>query len=377
MKIGILGGGQLARMLALAGYPLGHSFTVLDPAEDACAGELCHHLCAKFDDRDALDELAARSEVITLDFENVPVDAVEYLATRVPVRPGAEALTASQDRLTEKNLFTELGIPTAPYLAIDDRDGLDRAIKELGMPAILKTRRLGYDGKGQARIESADDAEAAWEKLGGQPLLLEGLVPFQREFSVIAVRSVSGNTAMYPLTENRHKDGILVTSFAPASLPGFDKIAYGYADQLLRRLNYVGVLAIEFFAKDNQVIANEMAPRVHNSGHWTIDGAVTSQFENHLRAITDWPLGAPRAFGAAAMLNWIGAMPDPATALSYPDAHWHDYGKVPRAGRKVGHVNITSDNIVNLQAALAKFAMALGAHLQGAGADAFNTSRTH
>ncbi|MEM9301671.1 MAG: 5-(carboxyamino)imidazole ribonucleotide synthase [Pseudomonadota bacterium] len=375
MKIGILGGGQLARMMALAGYPLGHEFVVLDPAKDACAGQLCEHICADYNDEEALAELADRCEVITLDFENVPVTAVDFLADKRPVRPGAKALGVAQDRLAEKNLFTELGIPCAPFAAVDSLAALEAALGELGYPAVLKTRRLGYDGKGQVVIEEPGAVNAAWEELGGQPLILEGFVRFKRELSIIAVRSTTGDTVFYPLTENRHKNGILVTSFAPAAAPAVEPLAQRHITKLLDHLDYCGVLTLELFDLGDHLVANEIAPRVHNSGHWTIDGAVTSQFENHIRAVLGWPLGATRAHGASAMLNWIGAMPDPATGLSYPDAHWHDYGKKPRAGRKVGHVNLNATDIVALQSELAKFAMALGQQLKNEGADAFNTSR--
>lgn len=375
MKIGILGGGQLARMLALAGYPLGHEFVVLDPAEDACAGQLCEQLQADYDDEAALDALAEQCDVVTLDFENVPVAAVERIAAQVPVRPGRTALAVAQDRLAEKNLFTELGIPCAPYAPVEARADLERAVAALGYPAVLKTRRMGYDGKGQAMLESPSDLAPAWQRLGGEPLLLEGFVRFRRELSLLAVRSTTGATAYYPLTENRHKNGILVTSFAPAAAPAVEPLARRHVDKLLERLDYVGVLALELFDLGDHLLASEIAPRVHNSGHWTIDGAVTSQFENHLRAILGWPLGSTRALGASAMLNWIGAMPDPATGLAYPDAHWHDYGKKPRPGRKVGHVTLTASDILSLQSELARFAMALGQQLREEGADAFNTSR--
>ena len=374
MKIGILGGGQLARMMALAGYPLGHEFLVVDPNEDACAGQLCELIVADYDDPDALDRLADECGVVTLDFENVPVAAVARLAAKVPVKPGARALAVAQDRLNEKNTFTELGIPCPAYAAVDSREELDRAADEIGLPAVLKTRRLGYDGKGQAVIKEPADVDSAWSELGGQPLILESFVAFKRELSIIAVRS-DDELVFYPLTENRHKNGILVTSFAPANAPKVEELAQRHARKLMETLDYYGVLAVEFFDCGDHLVANEIAPRVHNSGHWTIDGAVTSQFENHLRAILGWPLGATRAKGASAMLNWIGAMPDPATGLKYPEAHWHDYGKKPRAGRKVGHVTLNASNILTLQTELATFAMALGEQLKEWGADAFNTSR--
>ncbi len=377
MKIGILGGGQLARMLALAGYPLGQQFIFLDPAEDACAGELGEHICAEFDDQSALDELAEKADIVTLDFENVPVATVEYLQKSVPVLPGSRALEVAQDRVIEKNFLSSLGIPCSLYAPIDSFDDLERAANEIALPAVLKTRRMGYDGKGQRVLQSSEDLGDAWADLGGQPLILEKFVEFRRELSIIAARSTTGDIAYYPLTENRHKNGILVTSFAPAVANTVLEQAEDYARKVLESLDYYGVLAIEFFDVGDRLIANEMAPRVHNSGHWTIDGAVTSQFENHLRAIMGWPLGSTDAYGASAMMNWIGAMPDPSNALAYPDAKWHDYGKKPRAGRKVGHVNIRAEDIVKLQSELAKFAMALGDQFQASGAGAFKTDRTN
>jgi 5-(carboxyamino)imidazole ribonucleotide synthase len=377
VKIGILGGGQLARMLALAGYPLGQEFVVLDPNEDACGGQVSELIVAAFDDEAGLTELAERCDLVTLDFENVPVSTVRLLSPLVPVLPGEAALEAAQDRVGEKTFFTKLGIPCAPFAQIDTYQDLECEINTIGYPAILKTRRMGYDGKGQVIIRDRSGADAAWAQLGEHPAVLEGFVEFKRELSIIAVRSTRNETAFYPLTENKHKDGILITSFAPAIAVSVEEQARTYALKVMEALDYVGVLAIEFFEVGDQLVANEFAPRVHNSGHWTIDGAVTSQFENHLRAIMGWPLGSTRATGNSAMMNWIGVMPDPSTALSYPEAHWHDYGKNPRPGRKVGHVTINAPDILLLQSELAKFASALGQHIEKSGADAFNLDRTH
>ena len=375
MKIGILGGGQLARMLALAGYPLGQEFVVLDPNEDACAGDVSALIVSSYDSETGLAELADRCDLVTLDFENVPLSTLRQLSKRVQVLPGERALEAAQDRIVEKTFFTDLGIPCADYAQIDSYQDLEREINNLGYPAILKTRTMGYDGKGQVIIRDRSGADVAWTKLGGKPLILERFVKFNRELSIIAVRSTRNETAFYPLAENKHKDGILITSFAPANAASVEQQAQDYALKVLQALDYVGVLAIEFFDTGNQLVANEFAPRVHNSGHWTIDGAVTSQFENHLRAIMGWPLGSTRATGASAMMNWIGVMPDPSTALSYPEAHWHDYGKAPRAGRKVGHVTINAPDILLLQSELAKFALALGKHFEHSGVNAFNLGR--
>jgi 5-(carboxyamino)imidazole ribonucleotide synthase len=336
MRVGIVGGGQLARMLALAGHALGLDFAFLDPAPDACAAALGRHLCGAYDDRRLLEALAASSEVVTYEFENVPADAVEFLAARVAVQPNARALARARDRLAEKRLFTELGIPVLPYAAVDTREDLAGAADAVGFPAILKTRTLGYDGKGQALVRDRAELEGAWERLGAVPAILERFVAFERELSVIAVRAQGGEIRFYPLAENTHRGGILRVS---VSRPGDPQqaAAEGHARRLAQALDYVGVLALELFEAEGRLLANEMAPRVHNSGHWTIEGAATSQFENHLRAILGLPLGDTRALGHAAMVNFIGAMPERARVLAIPGAHLHDYRKRPRPGRKLGH----------------------------------------
>ncbi len=347
-RVGILGGGQLARMMALAGLPLGLQFKVLDPAADACAGECAPLLNAAFDDAAALQALAGEVDVVTFDFENVPADSARALAGKVPVFPAPDALAVAQDRLAEKTLFRELGIPVPAFAAIDSREGLERALDEVGVPCILKTRRLGYDGKGQFRIRSHADADAAWEALGAQAarvgLVLEAFVPFDGEVSVVAVRGRDGEFRAWPLTANWHVDGVLSASLAPAPVPArVQDTALRYARLLAEKLGYVGVFALELFRRGDQLLANEMAPRVHNSGHWTIEGAETSQFENHLRAVLGLPLGSTAMRGHACMLNWIGAMPDAAGVLGQAGGHWHDYGKEPRAGRKVGHATFRAD----------------------------------
>lgn len=371
MNIGILGGGQLARMMAIAGYPLGHRFVVFDPAEDACAGDLCEHIQAAYEDEAALDRFAQRVDLITLDFENVPVETVRYLKQSRPVYPDDRALEVAQDRLTEKDYLTSLGIGCAPYRAIEDRDQLIEALTEFGYPSVLKTRRMGYDGKGQAVIRDESAVDEAWASLSGQALILEQFIEFDREVSMISARSPSGDVALYPLTENRHKDGILMTSFAPALGEELLEDASRVILRLMESLDYVGILTVEFFVCQNKLVANEIAPRVHNSGHWTIDAGVCSQFENHIRAITDWPLGSTEMTGAAAMLNWIGTLPDPSSALSYKNAHWHNYGKKPRPGRKVGHVTLSADSPLGLQAEIAGFMLALSQQLQQSGSDTF------
>jgi 5-(carboxyamino)imidazole ribonucleotide synthase len=357
--VGILGGGQLARMLALAGAPLGLRFLVMDTVGDACAGQCAPLLVGDYRDEAALAEFASKVDVVTFDFENVPATSAEWLSARVPVFPNPRALAVAQDRLAEKTLFRELGIPVPEFLDVPDREALDRAIATIGAPCILKTRRLGYDGKGQFRLRSAADADAAWQALGGQAatvgLILEAFVPFERELSVVAVRGRDGEFRAWPLTENWHVDGVLSASLAPARVDAaLHADAIGHARALAERLDYVGVFALELFCRDGRLSANELAPRVHNSGHWTIEGAETSQFENHLRAVLGVALGDTRMLGQACMLNWIGEMPGAAPVLGEPGGHWHDYGKQPRAGRKVGHATLRADTPAALADALAR-----------------------
>jgi 5-(carboxyamino)imidazole ribonucleotide synthase len=355
--VGILGGGQLARMLALSGAPLGLRFLVLDATPDACAAQFAPLLQADYRDEAGLAEFASRVDVATFDFENVPAESAQWLAERVPVFPSPRALSVAQDRLAEKSLFRELGIPVPEFAAIDSRAGLEAALATIGTPCILKTRRLGYDGKGQFRIKSPADADAAWDALGAQAstvgLILEGFVAFQRELSVVAVRGRDGELRAWPLTENWHESGILSASLAPARVDdALQAQALAAARKVAEALDYVGVFALELFLKDGVLLANEMAPRVHNSGHWTIEGAETSQFQNHLRAVLGLPLGDTRAIGHSCMLNWIGAMPAAAPVLAEACGHWHDYGKSAREGRKVGHATFRADSREELAAAL-------------------------
>lgn len=352
MKVGIVGGGQLARMLVLAGYPLGLQFRVLDPAADACAGQVAELIQGHYDDEIHLAALAAWADVVTFDFENAPAAAARILARQTAVYPPEEALAIAQDRLAEKTLFWELGIPAPTFSTVDSLEELRDAVTRVGLPAVLKTRRLGYDGKGQRVLQTAADLEPAWQALGAVPLILENFVAFEREVSVLAARSRNGETAFYPLVENQHRDGILRLSQAPFYAPELEQEGVDYARRLLARLNYVGLLAIEFFVKDGHLIANEMAPRVHNSGHWTIEGAATSQFENHLRAILGLPLGSTAAIGYSAMLNGIGDLLEPAAVLAMPGAHYHAYGKALRPGRKVGHVTLRANDPLSLRAGL-------------------------
>ena len=363
--VGILGGGQLARMLALSGAPLGLRLLVMDTVADACAGQFAPLLVGDYRDEAALAQFAGKVDVATFDFENVPAESAEWLAARVPVFPSPRALAVAQDRLAEKTLFRELGIPVPEFAAVSDRAGLDAALAAVGTPCILKTRRLGYDGKGQFRIRSLADANAAWEALGAQAgkvgLIVEAFVPFERELSVVAVRGRDGEFRTWPLTWNWHVDGVLSASLAPARVePALADTAIAHARRLAERLDYVGVFALELFCRDGVLLANELAPRVHNSGHWTLEGAETSQFQNHLRAVLGLPLGSTAMLGHACMLNWIGAMPEAGPVLAEPGGHWHDYGKEPRAGRKVGHATVRADNALELAAALERIGQALG-----------------
>jgi 5-(carboxyamino)imidazole ribonucleotide synthase len=363
VTIGILGGGQLGYMLALAGYPLGLHFRFFDPSPEAPVGRIASRVTADFRDEAALEKFANGLELVTYEFENVPVEAVRFLAERAPVLPSAKALEVAQDRISEKTLFQELGIPTTEFVSVSGADALDAAVKKIGLPAILKTSRMGYDGKGQWHLRTTEDVARAKAELptaqvtaNGIPYILEKFVPFTRELSVIAVRARTGETAVYPLVENHHRGGILRLSLAPA--PHLDPAIQRSAEQAARavfdELEYVGVLAIEFFEQAGKLLANEMAPRVHNSGHWTIEGALTSQFENHLRAVVGLPLGSTLAIGCSAMLNLIGETPEAAEVLAVRDAHLHLYGKSPRAGRKLGHVTLRASSAEQLASRLSE-----------------------
>jgi 5-(carboxyamino)imidazole ribonucleotide synthase len=353
MKVGILGGGQLARMMAASGIPLGMEFVFVDPAADACAGAYGPLLTAEWKQAPALEGLRG-CDRITCDFENVPAEVLDALGEIAPVRPGPEAFAAAQDRLTEKRLFQQLDIPVPPFAEVSSRADLLEAVDVIGLPAVLKTRRFGYDGKGQAVLRSREDMEPAWRELGGHDLILEGWINFQHECAVTAVRGSDGSIASYPLSWTVHADGILRLALAPAPVaPDLESRARELVGRLLAELNYVGCLTLELFATDQGLIANEFAPRVHNSAHWTIDGSVTSQFENHLRAVCDLPLGSTAMRGQALMLNWIGQMPPMADFLGIPGLRWHDYGKSARPGRKVGHATLVAEDRQSLQAGLA------------------------
>jgi 5-(carboxyamino)imidazole ribonucleotide synthase len=342
VTIGILGGGQLGYMLALAGYPLGLHFRFLDPTPEAPVGRIAQRVTADYTDQAALEKFLNGLELVTYEFENVPVEAAKFLAERVPVYPPPAALEAAQDRLSEKKLFEELGIATTEFIPVLKHRDFEPATKQLGLPAVLKTCRMGYDGKGQWTLHTAEDVAKAKSELPPVPLILERFVPFTRELSILAVRSKNGETASYPLVENHHRGGILRLSLAPAPRlePPIQRAAEDAARRVLEAFKYVGVLAIEFFEASGRLLANEMAPRVHNSGHWTIEGAVTSQFENHLRAVLGLPLGSTGPAGHSAMLNLIGDLPESTDVLAIPDAHLHLYGKSPRPGRKLGHITV-------------------------------------
>lgn len=355
MRIGILGAGQLGRMLALAGYPLGLEFRFWQVSGESPAGTLAECVRGPLDDPRLIEEFAAGLDVATYEFENVPAETARLLNRHVPVYPSPQVLEIAQDRLSEKTLFQGLGIPVPPFAPVNDAVELRQALDRIGLPAVVKTRRFGYDGKGQLVLRSVADVERASHALSKAPLLVEAFVPFERELSILAARNRDGQTAFYPLVENIHHEGILRQSRSPA--PGLTSElqarAENHAARILEGTDYVGVLAVEFFAHDGQLLANEMAPRVHNSGHWTIEGASTSQFANHLRAILGLPLGVTAPTGHAAMLNLIGTVPPLAVLLDIPGAHVHLYGKTPRHGRKLGHVTLTDMDQASLENRLA------------------------
>ncbi|MFZ4573699.1 MAG: 5-(carboxyamino)imidazole ribonucleotide synthase [Phycisphaerales bacterium] len=345
MRIGVLGGGQLARMLAMAGAPLGLRFRCFDTTTDAPARDVCELHVGAFADPVAIDRFLRGVDVVTYEFENIPASVVESIERTRSVLPGSIALRTGQDRIAEKSFFRNSGLAVHDFRAADSREAFDSAIAEIGLPAVVKTTRMGYDGKGQAVVRSTEDAAAAWAKLGASPLIVEKFVPFTRELSAIAVRSPQGEVRFYDWVENVHEGGILRLSRAPArGVPETEsshvraQIA-GAMDQM----RYVGVMAVELFDVGGKLLFNEMAPRVHNSGHWTIEGARCSQFENHCRAVAGLPLGSTACIAPAAMVNLIGGLPAIADVLGIPGAHPHFYGKEPRAGRKVGHITVIQE----------------------------------
>jgi 5-(carboxyamino)imidazole ribonucleotide synthase len=342
--IGIIGGGQLGRMLAIAAAQLGYRCHIYAPERDSVAAEVsAHFTCAPYEDQASLAAFAAAIDVATYEFENLPVAALAPLAALVPVHPGFASLETAQDRLAEKRFMADLGVRTAPWRAVSDQASLESAVAEIGMPAILKTRFFGYDGKGQARLKTDADVATAWDAIGAQPAILEGFVDFEAEFSILMCRAADGECAFWDPATNVHRDGILATSTVPPEglVAAQAQEALAIARKAGDALGHVGVLTLEFFAAADGPVFNEMAPRVHNSGHWTIEGALTSQFENHIRAACGLPLGDTGLVGRrVSMTNLIGAEADGwQSILSDPTAHLHLYGKDEiRAGRKMGHV---------------------------------------
>ncbi len=356
--IGIIGAGQLGRMMALAAYPLGARIVFLDQGEKSPGGQIGRILTANLDDAAAMLRLAEAVDVVTIDIENVPVEVLDAVANRVNLYPPAAAIAAAQDRLTEKELFASLAIPTVPFVAITHTEDLDRAAT-LGWPLVLKTRRLGYDGRGQHLVRSRAELESAWRELGNVPAIAEAWIRFDREVSLVGVYGANNERRFYPLAENVHREGQLYSTVAPFDDPQLQAMAENWLNAVADRFRYRGVLTVEFFHTDGGLLVNEMAPRVHNSGHWTIEGAETSQFENHIRAVLGWPLGSTAPRGHAAMLNLIGSLPPAQQLLAIPGLHFHDYGKSARAARKVGHCTIVDSDRQRLLLRLAELKQVL------------------
>lgn len=342
MRIGIIGAGQLGQMLGFAARDLGMQCQFVDPADNPPAAVCGPVLQAEFDDPVALAALARDCDVVTYEFENVPVDALRHIVDQVPVYPPPDALRHAQDRLAEKRLFDNLSIPLPAYRQVDSPGDLRDAAVSIGLPLVLKTRRLGYDGKGQFVVRQFDDIQIAWEQLGGNALIAEAWVEFDYEVSAIGARNVAGDVINFPLTQNKHVDGILHTSRAPVANALISEQAGRFVADLLQHLDYVGVLALELFVVGEQLFANEFAPRVHNSGHWSIEGADPSQFSAHLLAISNGNLAVPKLNGYAGMLNLIGEIP--ARARELASGTLHDYGKEPRPGRKLGHITVIAES---------------------------------
>ena len=352
-RIGVLGGGQLGQMLGLAAIPLGIECVFYDPSPDAPGRVAGRHVCAAWDDRDALARFAESVDVITFEFENVPTASLAFLAGVRPVRPGVRSLELTCDRIREKEFLRDAGVPVQPFAAVATAADLDLALATVGPHGVLKTRTLGYDGKGQRVVRAAAELAPAWAELGQRPCIYEAFVPFDREISVVATRALDGTTAVYPIVENLHTQGILFRSIAPARVPeSLAAAATRHARSVLEGLGHVGTLALEMFVADHALVANEIAPRVHNSGHWTIQGARTSQFENHMRAVAGLPLGDTGAHAFSAMVNLIGGVPEAGEVLAIPGASAQFYGKAPRPGRKVAHMNVVAASREELLARL-------------------------
>lgn len=337
--LGILGGGQLGRMLALAAAPLGVRCRAWDPSPSACAGDVCELVTAEWDDAAALERFCDGVDAITCEFENVPVDLLKACGERATLAPGARSFAVASDRLDEKQFLEGQGVPVAAHRPVDDAASLRDAVEALGLPAVLKTRRFGYDGKGQTVLRSADDVEQIARELDNRPRILEAMVDFECELSTVAVRNRDGEVRAFPLVRNEHRGGILYETTAPAGVANeLEESGRAHAVRVLGALDHVGVLTIEWFLCDGRLIGNEIAPRVHNSGHWTIDGAWCGQFEQHVRAVMGLPLGRIDVRTPSVMLNLVGGAPDTGAVLAAQGARLHDYAKSPRPGRKIGHV---------------------------------------
>jgi 5-(carboxyamino)imidazole ribonucleotide synthase len=363
-RVGIIGGGQLGQMLGHAANRLGIECLFLDPGDAPPASAAGRVIRAAYDDRVALSELAAASDVISYEFENVPVAAVKEIDGSCAVLPPPTALEKAQDRLAEKRLFETLAIPVPRYRAVDSVQDLEAAAEQIGLPLVIKTRRFGYDGKGQAVMREGTEAASIVAGLGSG-LIAEECVPFDHEVSAIGVRDISGATVSYPLSRNEHRDGILRVSRAPVDCGALTDIARGYLESLMSELQYVGTLALELFVVNGHLLANEFAPRVHNSGHWSIEGAVTSQFENHIRAITGMPLGSTGLQGFPGMVNIIGTMPAMRDVIDAESAVLHNYGKAARPGRKLGHITVVGTTADDRDARLARISRLLPANSPG------------
>jgi 5-(carboxyamino)imidazole ribonucleotide synthase len=363
-RVGIVGGGQLGMMLAEAGATIGIECLTLDPAPDSPASRIAPAIIGAYDDEGALAELAAASDVVTYEFENVPVESARFLAERVAVSPPPASLEFAQDRLREKTLFEDVGLAVPPFASVATKEELDEALDVVGVPSVLKSRRLGYDGKGQARVGAVHAARDAWRSVGEVPSILESFVAFDRELSILGVRGHDGAVAFYPLVENVHRDGILRVSIAPAVdvSPHLQAEAERLAVDVMDRLGHVGVLAIELFQVGGGLLGNEFAPRVHNSGHWTIEGAPTSQFENHLRAVCGLELGPTNPTTYSAMVNLIGREPGDEAFPVDPAVHVHRYGKRARPGRKLGHVTVVADDTRALRRRLVSITRSIDGH---------------
>jgi phosphoribosylaminoimidazole carboxylase, PurK protein len=362
VKVGVLGAGQLGQMLAFAGRKLGFEFRFLAPDENGPAGRYAELIVADYANEAALAHFCEGLDVATYEFESIPADAVRFVSERVPVYPPLAAIETAQDRALEKQCFENLKIPTSPFVVVSSMNEARQALEKTGTPAVLKSRVLGYDGKGQAVIKTRNEIANAWVAVKGAPSIVESWVNFSRELSIIGVRSRNGETAFYPLVENYHSEGILRFSIAPAPAVSsqLQSLAEGYSRRIMDSLEYVGVLALELFQTDTGLIANEMAPRVHNTGHWTIEGADTSQFENHLRAIAGLPLGSTEMGGAAGMVNIIGREPDVARLNAVENVHIHMYGKVPRPKRKLGHITVTADDLAGVRNSVSQLRGVMG-----------------